>query len=221
MVASTFIVIPLMNLIDVPVLELLPISLVAALGAPIFTLILATVAGNKVQGFAVMKGWASSFWRPFRSGSFPSRGSGSSASSPPYWPVKAFLGHVGRRQLVGVRGAGAAGEPGVAGRAAPPFQQGGLSMTHNPFTTFIQAHGVVILDGAMATELERRGADIADPLWSAKVLLEAPELIRQVHYDYFAAGADVAITAAIEPASPGLPHGASRVTRRPRSCAPV
>ncbi|MCB9158664.1 MAG: homocysteine S-methyltransferase [Caldilineaceae bacterium] len=77
-------------------------------------------------------------------------------------------------------------------------------MTHNPFTPFIQAHGVVILDGAMATELERRGADIADPLWSAKVLLEAPELIRQVHYDYFAAGADVAITASYQASFAGF-----------------
>ena len=42
-------------------------------------------------------------------------------------------------------------------------------------------HGVVILDGGLATELERRGADLHDPLWSAKVLLDAPEWIRQVH----------------------------------------
>ncbi len=30
----------------------------------------------------------------------------------------------------------------------------------------------VILDGAMATELEARGADLRDPLWSAKILIE-------------------------------------------------
>ncbi|MEZ4715261.1 MAG: homocysteine S-methyltransferase family protein [Caldilineaceae bacterium] len=89
-------------------------------------------------------------------------------------------------------------------------------MTHNPFTLFIQAHGVVILDGAMATELERRGADIADPLWSAKVLLEAPELIRQVHYDYFGGRRDVAITASYQASFAGFAARASRVTRRPR-----
>jgi homocysteine S-methyltransferase len=44
-------------------------------------------------------------------------------------------------------------------------------------------HGVVIIDGGLATELERRGADLHDPLWSAKVLLDAPELICQVHLD--------------------------------------
>jgi homocysteine S-methyltransferase len=53
----------------------------------------------------------------------------------------------------------------------------------------------MILDGALATELERRGADLHDPLWSAKLLLEQPSLIRAVHRDYFAAGADVATTA--------------------------
>ncbi len=58
----------------------------------------------------------------------------------------------------------------------------------------IDTHGVVILDGGMATELERRGADLNDPLWSAKVLLETPQLIEQVHYDYLAAGADVAVS---------------------------
>ncbi|MEZ4864184.1 MAG: homocysteine S-methyltransferase [Caldilineaceae bacterium] len=63
---------------------------------------------------------------------------------------------------------------------------------------------VVLLDGAMATELERRGADLWDPLWSAKVLLENPDLIRQVHYDYFVAGADVAITATYQASFAGL-----------------
>lgn len=62
----------------------------------------------------------------------------------------------------------------------------------------LQMHPFLVLDGAMATELERRGCDLNDPLWSAKILLEAPELIRQVHADYFAAGADVAITASYQ-----------------------
>lgn len=53
----------------------------------------------------------------------------------------------------------------------------------------------MVLDGALATELERRGADLKDPLWSAKILIEQPELIRAVHFDYFKAGADVATTA--------------------------
>lgn len=56
-------------------------------------------------------------------------------------------------------------------------------------------HHHLVLDGALGTELARRGADIADPLWSARLLIEDPALIREVHLDYFRAGADVATTA--------------------------
>jgi homocysteine S-methyltransferase len=68
----------------------------------------------------------------------------------------------------------------------------------DPIAAILAARPLMILDGALATELERRGANLNDPLWSAKVLLEQPELIRQVHYDYFAAGADVATTASYQ-----------------------
>eukprot|EP00243_Klebsormidium_subtile_P002881 TRINITY_DN15873_c0_g1_i1.p1 TRINITY_DN15873_c0_g1~~TRINITY_DN15873_c0_g1_i1.p1 ORF type:complete len:384 (+),score=42.95 TRINITY_DN15873_c0_g1_i1:130-1152(+) len=51
--------------------------------------------------------------------------------------------------------------------------------------------GVAVLDGGLATELENRGADLTDSLWSAKCLIENPGLIRQVHLDYFRAGADI------------------------------
>src|SRR6202790_1478536 len=64
-----------------------------------------------------------------------------------------------------------------------------------PLEALLAARPVVILDGALATELERRGADLFDPLWSAKTLIEQPGLIRAVHLDYFKAGADVATTA--------------------------
>ena len=62
----------------------------------------------------------------------------------------------------------------------------------------LAAHDLLILDGAMATELERRGADIKDALWSAKVLIENPAAIEGVHYDYFVAGADCAMTASYQ-----------------------
>src|SRR5580704_10543986 len=61
--------------------------------------------------------------------------------------------------------------------------------------SFLAQRPLMILDGALATELERRGADLKDPLWSAKCLIERPDLIRAVHLDYFNAGADVATTA--------------------------
>ena len=74
----------------------------------------------------------------------------------------------------------------------------------DPLQPLLTRKPVVILDGALATELERRGADLKDPLWSAKILLEEPALIRQLHEDYFTAGADVAITASYQATFPGL-----------------
>jgi homocysteine S-methyltransferase len=64
----------------------------------------------------------------------------------------------------------------------------------NPVTSILEHYPVLIIDGALATELERRGCDLKDELWSAKILLEQPEIIKQVHLDYFKAGADCAIT---------------------------
>ncbi|BAN98078.1 homocysteine S-methyltransferase [Plautia stali symbiont] len=60
-------------------------------------------------------------------------------------------------------------------------------MSRNPIATALTHTDTLILDGALATELEARGCNLADTLWSAKVLMENPELIYQVHYDYFAA----------------------------------
>jgi len=74
----------------------------------------------------------------------------------------------------------------------------------NPIAAILRDYPIVVLDGALATELERRGCDLRDPLWSAKVLLEAPELIRQVHADYFLAGADCATTASYQATFAGL-----------------
>ncbi|REE86433.1 homocysteine S-methyltransferase [Paenibacillus taihuensis] len=68
----------------------------------------------------------------------------------------------------------------------------------NPIETMLQQHRMLILDGAMATELESQGCDLNDRLWSAKVLMENPDLIGRVHRDYFEAGADVAITASYQ-----------------------
>ena len=70
-------------------------------------------------------------------------------------------------------------------------------MAH-PLEPFLHDEGVIILDGALATELERRGADLRDALWSARILLENPALIRQIHFDYFVAGADVATSASYQ-----------------------
>lgn len=68
----------------------------------------------------------------------------------------------------------------------------------DPISSILAHHPVVVLDGAMGTELAQRGADLNDPLWSARLLAEQPDLIRAVHADYYAAGADVATTASYQ-----------------------
>ncbi|MDZ5710657.1 homocysteine S-methyltransferase [Jeotgalibacillus haloalkalitolerans] len=68
----------------------------------------------------------------------------------------------------------------------------------NPIENILNDYPIIILDGALATELEGYGCDLNDQLWSAKILLENPELIKKVHLDYFEAGADCAITASYQ-----------------------
>ena len=83
-------------------------------------------------------------------------------------------------------------------------------LPENPLAVLLAQSPVVILDGALATELEARGCDLCDPLWSAKILMDAPELIYQVHRDYFAAGAQCAITASYQATPQGFAaHGLS------------
>ena len=68
----------------------------------------------------------------------------------------------------------------------------------NPINDILKNFPLIILDGALATELENRGCNINDSLWSAKILSQNPKIIEKVHYDYFAAGADCAITASYQ-----------------------
>ena len=63
---------------------------------------------------------------------------------------------------------------------------------------------ILVIDGSMSTALEQRGADLNDRLWTARVLAEKPDLIRQVHKAYFQAGADCGITASYQATIPGL-----------------
>ena len=53
---------------------------------------------------------------------------------------------------------------------------------------------VTIIDGAMGTELIRRGAAVRGGLWSAQALIDAPEAVVEVHRDYIRAGAEIIIT---------------------------
>ncbi|WP_347548285.1 homocysteine S-methyltransferase [Pseudalkalibacillus hwajinpoensis] len=79
-----------------------------------------------------------------------------------------------------------------------------MLLKNDPIEGILRDYSIMILDGALATELEHYGCDLNDPLWSARVLLENPELIYQVHLDYFHAGADCAITASYQATIDGL-----------------
>ena len=51
--------------------------------------------------------------------------------------------------------------------------------------------GTMLLDGATGTELERRGINMSTPLWSARAILDAPDVLLQIHLDYLQAGAEM------------------------------
>ena len=56
----------------------------------------------------------------------------------------------------------------------------------------------------MATELEKKGADLNHSLWSARLLTENPLLIKEVHLDYLHAGADIITTAGYQASFTGF-----------------
>jgi S-methylmethionine-dependent homocysteine/selenocysteine methylase len=62
------------------------------------------------------------------------------------------------------------------------------------FPTRLAARELFILDGAMGTELARRGVPTPLPAWSAHALVTAPEVVLAVHRDYVRAGADLLTT---------------------------
>jgi homocysteine S-methyltransferase len=80
----------------------------------------------------------------------------------------------------------------------------GHDVRADPIARRLAQAPALVLDGGLATELERRGADLADPLWSARCLLEQPQLIRAVHLDYLRAGAEVITTATYQASFEGF-----------------
>ena len=62
----------------------------------------------------------------------------------------------------------------------------------------------LIADGGLATELEARGHDLSDGLWSARLLVEAPREVTAVHTAFFRAGAMIATTASYQASFDGF-----------------
>ena len=57
-----------------------------------------------------------------------------------------------------------------------------------------KSESIFLLDGATGSELDRAGVNMGMPLWSANAILEAPEILKQVHIAYLEAGAQAIIT---------------------------
>lgn len=53
---------------------------------------------------------------------------------------------------------------------------------------------ISLLDGSIGQELVKRSGDRATPLWSTRVMIDHPDLVGDVHADYFARGATIATT---------------------------
>ncbi|AEF40181.1 homocysteine S-methyltransferase [Hoyosella subflava] len=87
------------------------------------------------------------------------------------------------------------------------------------FTDALLARALVC-DGGLATALEARGHNLAGGLWSARLLLDTPDEIAAVHRAFFAAGADIAITASYQASFRGFANcgigrrGTERLLRR-------
>lgn len=64
--------------------------------------------------------------------------------------------------------------------------------------------GHMVIDGSMGTGLELLGCQLKDKLWTARVLAEEPDKVKQVHLEYFRAGADCGITCSYQATIPGL-----------------
>jgi homocysteine S-methyltransferase len=82
----------------------------------------------------------------------------------------------------------------------------------NPISKILNTYPLIILDGAFSTELERRGCNINDSLWSAKILMENPHIIGEVHKDYLTKGADCIITSSYQATYEGfIKRGLSKI----------
>ena len=69
---------------------------------------------------------------------------------------------------------------------------------------FVPDDTVLVADGGLATELEARGNDLSDPLWSARLLMDGPEQIREAHLAFFRAGAQIATSASYQASFEGF-----------------
>ncbi len=58
----------------------------------------------------------------------------------------------------------------------------------------LETDQIVLIDGAMGTELQRRGVPMDKIAWSGAAVLTHPNIVREAHEDYIRAGGKVIIT---------------------------
>lgn len=88
-------------------------------------------------------------------------------------------------------------------------------MRHNCIEKTLEQYPFVVLDGGLATELEKKGFILKNRLWSAKILSESPHAIRDVHLSYLFAGADCITTSSYQATLPGfMAEGFTRTESR-------
>ena len=71
----------------------------------------------------------------------------------------------------------------------------------------------ILLDGGLSTALEELGADLNDPLWTARALRDQPDLVLAAHEAFVRAGAEIVISASYQ-APDDLLAQSVRVARR-------
>jgi len=72
------------------------------------------------------------------------------------------------------------------------------------FKDLLDEQEIIILDGALGTELESRGYDVSGKLWSAQYLLDQPRIIQNVHESYVRAGSDIITTSSYQASIPAF-----------------
>lgn len=72
------------------------------------------------------------------------------------------------------------------------------------FKDLLDKQEIIILDGALGTELESRGYDVSGKLWFAQYLLDQPQIIQDVHESYVRAGSDIITTSSYQASIPAF-----------------
>ena len=72
------------------------------------------------------------------------------------------------------------------------------------FKDLLEKQEIIILDGALGTELESLGYDVSGKLWSAQYLLDQPQIIQDVHESYVRAGSDIITTSSYQASIPAF-----------------